>query len=126
MDLTQSHGIIKQFPFKTKAGYISTDPKSRVTKVWIDDIEKLVLEKLDKKGDEEEVVCLYMLFVFFFCTSMGDKLDVSYVGLVKDLETMDFVSFPDLIHEHLMDGIKTVKRKNHCIRNCNGCTIYSL
>ncbi|RZC63333.1 hypothetical protein C5167_025103 [Papaver somniferum] len=48
---------------------------------------------------------------------MGDNLDVSYVGLVKNLETMDSVSFPDLIHEHLMDDIKTVKEKNRLIRN---------
>ncbi|RZC62233.1 hypothetical protein C5167_024002, partial [Papaver somniferum] len=129
IELTQSHPLVKQFPFKTKPGFISKDPKARVTKVWIDDIERLVLEKLDKKGHEEEVVCLiclYMLVVLFFRRSSGDNLDVSYVGLVKDLETMDSVSFPDLIHEHLMESIKTVKRNNLHIRNCSGCTIYSL
>ncbi|RZC55160.1 hypothetical protein C5167_014024 [Papaver somniferum] len=127
--MTQSHPLVKQFPFKTKPGFISKDPKARVRKVWIDDIERLVLEKLDKKGHEEEVVCLiclYMLVVLFFCRSSGDNLDISYVGLVKDLENMDSVSFPDLIHEHLMESIKTVKRNNLHIRNCSGCTIYSL
>lgn len=70
IELTQSHTLVKQFPFKTKPGFISKDPKARVIKVWIDDIKRLVLEKLDKKGHEEEVVCLiclYMLVVLFFC-----------------------------------------------------------
>ncbi|RZC87625.1 hypothetical protein C5167_036166, partial [Papaver somniferum] len=110
IEMTQSHPLVKQFPFKTKPGFISKDPKAR-------------------KGHEEEVVCLiclYMLVVLFFCRSSGDNLDVLYVGLVKDLETMDSVSFPDLIHEHLMESIKTVKRNNLHIKNCSGCTIYSL
>ncbi|RZC81710.1 hypothetical protein C5167_044287 [Papaver somniferum] len=124
---TQSHPLVKQV--KTKPRFISKDPKSRVTKVWIDDIERLVLEKLDKKGHEEEVVCLiclYMLVFLFFCRSSGDNLDVSYVFLVKNLETMDSVFFPDLIQEHLMESIKTIKRNNFHIRNYSGCTIYSL
>ncbi|KAI3893685.1 hypothetical protein MKX03_032101, partial [Papaver bracteatum] len=67
-----------------------------------------------------------MLVVLFFCGSMGENLDVKYVGLVKNFQTMDSVSFPDLIHDNLMNNIKTVKEKNLQIRNFPGCTIYSL
>lgn len=126
----QELNIIKNNFFgKVKKNILSKVDDAPVTVLWIKDTEAVVLEKLHLKGEEEEVVsliCLYMLVLQFFFRYMGDSLDVKYMGLVKDLKTMQSISFHDLIHELLMEGIKTINKEKYNIINCSGCIVYLL
>ncbi|MCL7051994.1 hypothetical protein MKW94_006604, partial [Papaver nudicaule] len=73
------------------------------------------------KSDEfVKLLVLYFCMVVFFPCQGGDKLSKMFL---KYIFAMDQVSWPDLIHSYLLEGLEEIKKP---CKSVKGCAVYIL
>ncbi|RZC57784.1 hypothetical protein C5167_005083 [Papaver somniferum] len=113
---------------KKKAGAKEKKRKEKNTGDKLD--KKYIVEgihtAMNEEGTEEDLAKLLLLFMFctvFFINTGGMYVQYKYLNCLQSIDTINKVSWPDLIHEHLMQSVKAVYETPCSI---NGCSFYLL
>ncbi|XP_026432891.1 uncharacterized protein LOC113330241 isoform X1 [Papaver somniferum] len=87
---------------------------------------KHVAEQEGKEEDFVKLLVLYMFGTLFFTNCNATYIHYKYLNCVQSVDTMNMISWPDEIHEHLMESIASVTRNKSKTKTVTGCTVYLL
>lgn len=100
--------------------FVSKGKKLRWEKTAIESaIRNMAGDKDDEHAlDFVKLLILYMCMTIFFVNVSGDAIGFSFYENIKDLETINSISWPQLIHTSVMKGLKKVKATRKSISGC--------
>ncbi|RZC66691.1 hypothetical protein C5167_010376 [Papaver somniferum] len=98
---------------------------AKASQIYNVQVKEAILKSPNANENEELVrlLVLYLCFTVFFTKTGGSSMSCSYLALVKIIDVINNISWPHLIHKHMMHGIQ---KSNGDYRKIDGCAFYLL
>ncbi|KAI3925928.1 hypothetical protein MKW98_028064 [Papaver atlanticum] len=123
----------KKKPKKKKVDQedLNKKPEKKKSEVKLEKsrILKEIKHAAKQEGKEEDFVKLLVLYMFctlFFTNCNSMYVHYKYLNCMQSVDRMNMISWPDEIHEHLMESIASVTRNKSKTHTVTGCTVYLL